>query len=62
MPTRNRSPLLLAVLVAALAVIGQALLVPLFAAPAANLAPRDLPVAVAGPAAGWLPRGPVPSR
>jgi hypothetical protein len=28
----------------------QALLVPLFAAPAANLAPRDLPVLVAGPA------------
>ncbi|MCZ7420969.1 MULTISPECIES: hypothetical protein [unclassified Micromonospora] len=50
MPTRNRSPLLLAVLVAALAVMAQALLVPLFAAPAANLAPRDLPVAVAGPA------------
>ncbi|MFF5215538.1 hypothetical protein [Micromonospora sp. NPDC000442] len=50
MSTRNRSPLLLAVLVAALAVTGQALLVPLFAAPAANLAPRDLPVAVAGPA------------
>ncbi|MFY1574367.1 hypothetical protein ACN26Z_05700 [Verrucosispora sp. WMMD703] len=50
MSTRNRSPLLLAVLVAALAVAGQALLVPLFAAPAANLAPRDLPVAVAGPA------------
>ncbi|GIJ38135.1 hypothetical protein [Micromonospora andamanensis] len=44
------SPLLLAVLVAALAVTGQALLVPLFAAPAANVAPRDLPVAVAGPA------------
>ncbi|GIJ08856.1 hypothetical protein ACFFMR_01140 [Micromonospora andamanensis] len=44
------SPLLLAVLAAALAVTGQALLVPLFAAPAANVAPRDLPVAVAGPA------------
>jgi hypothetical protein len=46
---RPRSPLLLATLVAALAVAVQALLVPLFAAPAANLAPRDLPVAVAGP-------------
>ncbi|SCF43814.1 hypothetical protein GA0074696_5883 [Micromonospora purpureochromogenes] len=45
-----RSPMLLAVLLAALAVTAQALLVPLFAGPAANLAPRDLPVAVAGPA------------
>ncbi|MDO3701289.1 hypothetical protein Q3W71_06285 [Micromonospora sp. C28SCA-DRY-2] len=50
MSTRTRSPLLLAVLAAALVVGVQALLVPLFAAPAANLAPRDLPVAVAGPA------------
>ncbi len=50
MSTRPQSPLLLAVLVATLAVVGQALLVPLFAAPAVNLAPRDLPVAVAGPA------------
>ncbi|MCM0677658.1 hypothetical protein NCC78_23645, partial [Micromonospora phytophila] len=50
MPTRTRSPLVLAVALAALAVGVQALLVPLFAAPAANLAPRDLPVAVAGPA------------
>ncbi|MFI6264553.1 hypothetical protein [Micromonospora sp. NPDC051006] len=49
-PTRSRSPLKLALLVAALAVAVQALLVPLFAAPAANLAPRDLPIAVAGPA------------
>jgi hypothetical protein len=49
-PVRTRSPLLLAVLVAALVVGVQALLVPLFAAPAANLAPRDLPIAVAGPA------------
>ncbi|MFF5174314.1 hypothetical protein ACFY3U_16975 [Micromonospora sp. NPDC000089] len=48
-PARVRSPWLLAVLVAALAVLAQALLVPLFAAPAAHLAPRDLPVAVAGP-------------
>jgi hypothetical protein len=50
MSTRTRSPLLLAALIAALAVGVQALLVPLFAAPVANLAPRDLPVAVAGPA------------
>ncbi|WP_199562144.1 hypothetical protein [Micromonospora deserti] len=50
MPTRTRPPLLMAVLIAAVAVVVQALLVPLFAAPAANLAPRDLPVAVAGPA------------
>ncbi|SCL18713.1 hypothetical protein GA0070624_1593 [Micromonospora rhizosphaerae] len=48
--TRTRSPWLLAVLLAALAAGVQALLVPLFAAPAAHLAPRDLPVAVAGPA------------
>jgi hypothetical protein len=39
-----------AVGVAIAAVAAQALLVPLFAAPAANIAPRDLPVAVAGPA------------
>ncbi len=32
-------------------VVLQALLVPLFAGPAANLAPRDLPLAVAGPQA-----------
>ncbi|MGW3789480.1 hypothetical protein ACWD5Z_33295 [Micromonospora chokoriensis] len=49
-PTRSRSPLQLALLIAVLAVAMQALLVPLFAAPAANLAPRDLPIAVAGPA------------
>ncbi|MFD2766873.1 hypothetical protein [Micromonospora eburnea] len=48
-PFRVRSPWLLAVLLAALAVAVQALLVPLFAAPAANLAPRDVPIAVAGP-------------
>ncbi|MBY8871527.1 hypothetical protein K7640_06670 [Micromonospora sp. PLK6-60] len=47
---RSRSPWTLAALLAALAVAVQALLVPLFAAPAARLAPRDLPVAVAGPA------------
>ncbi|WP_200209502.1 hypothetical protein [Micromonospora coerulea] len=49
-PNRVRSPWLLAVLLAAAAVVAQALLVPLFAAPQADLAPRDLPVAVAGPA------------
>jgi hypothetical protein len=49
-PARLRSPLVLAVLIAAAVVVLQALLVPLFAAPAANLAPRDLPVTVAGPA------------
>ncbi|WP_329104521.1 hypothetical protein OG792_29960 [Micromonospora sp. NBC_01699] len=48
--TRARSPIVVAVLLAAVAVVLQALLVPLFAAPAANLAPRDLPIAVAGPA------------
>ncbi|MEU9741800.1 hypothetical protein AB0E12_21710 [Micromonospora chersina] len=46
---RSRSPWMLAALLASLVVVVQALLVPLFAAPAANLAPRDLPVAVAGP-------------
>jgi len=39
----------LGVLIAIAVVAGQALLIPLFAAPAANLAPRDLPLAVAGP-------------
>ena len=38
------------VLIAAAAVTLLALLVPLFAAPAATLAPRDLPIVVAGPA------------
>jgi hypothetical protein len=42
--------LMKAVGVAIAAVAAQALLVPLFAAPAADIAPRDLPVAVAGPA------------
>ncbi|MCU7726752.1 hypothetical protein ODJ79_23730 [Actinoplanes sp. KI2] len=42
-------PLTLGVLIAIAVVAGQALLIPLFAAPAANLAPRDLPLAVAGP-------------
>ncbi|MEV4758073.1 hypothetical protein AB0J86_23555 [Micromonospora sp. NPDC049559] len=52
-PTRRRpSPPLLAALLAAVAVVAQALLIPLFAAPAANLAPRDLPIVVAGPAPG----------
>ncbi|NUO61882.1 MAG: hypothetical protein HOV71_01625 [Hamadaea sp.] len=40
-----------AVFLAGAVVIAQALLIPLFAAPAANMAPRDLPIAVAGPAA-----------
>jgi hypothetical protein len=40
----------LAALIAVGVVFVQALLVPLFAWPAANLAPRDLPVVVAGPA------------
>jgi hypothetical protein len=39
-----------AVGVAIAAVAVQALLIPLFAAPAADVAPRDLPIAVAGPA------------
>ncbi|HEX2771222.1 MAG TPA: hypothetical protein VHN18_02180 [Micromonosporaceae bacterium] len=46
---RPRSPFATAAIVAVATVILQALLVPLFAAPAANLAPRDLPVVVAGP-------------
>ncbi|ATO15094.1 hypothetical protein CO540_15685 [Micromonospora sp. WMMA2032] len=46
---RSRSPWTLAALLVGLTVVVQALLVPLFAAPAAHLAPRDLPVAVAGP-------------
>ncbi|MER7330333.1 MULTISPECIES: hypothetical protein [unclassified Micromonospora] len=50
MSTRTRPPLSAALGVAALAAVLLALLVPLFAAPAVNLAPRDLPVAVAGPA------------
>jgi hypothetical protein len=40
----------LAVVLAVAVVALQALLVPLFAGPAANIAPRDLPLAVAGPA------------
>ncbi len=45
----SRRPMTIGVLVALLVVTVQALLVPLFAGPAANLAPRDLPIAVAGP-------------
>jgi hypothetical protein len=45
----RRNALALGVLIAVAVVALQALLIPLFAAPAANLAPRDLPVAVAGP-------------
>jgi hypothetical protein len=40
----------LAVVIAVVIVALQALLVPLFAGPAANIGPRDLPIAVAGPA------------
>jgi hypothetical protein len=45
----RRNALSLGVLIAIAVVIGQALLIPLFAAPAANLAPHGLPIAVAGP-------------
>jgi hypothetical protein len=45
----RRNALALGVLIAVAVVALQALLIPLFAAPAANLAPRDLPIAVAGP-------------
>jgi hypothetical protein len=45
----RRNALTLGVLIAIAVVVGQALLIPLFAAPAANVAPRDLPIAVAGP-------------
>lgn len=47
---RSRPAIATAVLIAIGVVILQALLVPLFSAPAAHLAPRDLPVIVAGPA------------
>jgi hypothetical protein len=46
-----RRTLSVAVAVAVAVVALQALLVPLFAGPAARLAPRDLPIAVAGPPA-----------
>lgn len=49
-PQRRPAPLVLAVTLAVFVVLLQALLVPLFAAPAARSAPRDLPVIVAGPA------------
>lgn len=45
----RRSTLRLGILIAVVVVAAQALLIPLFAAPAAKLAPRDLPIAVAGP-------------
>mgnify|MGYP001132002908 CR=1 FL=1 len=45
----SRRPLTLGLVIAIAVVTVQALLVPLFAAPSANLAPRDLPLAVAGP-------------
>jgi hypothetical protein len=48
-PHRSPPPYATALLIAVLVVLAQALLVPLFAAPAANLGPRDLPVLVAGP-------------
>ncbi|GFJ75950.1 hypothetical protein [Phytohabitans houttuyneae] len=49
--TRRRpSPAALALVIAVGVVALQALLVPLFSAPAAHLEPRDLPVVVAGPA------------
>ncbi|WP_306204789.1 hypothetical protein [Actinoplanes sp. RD1] len=47
--TRTLRPLPLALLIAVAVVALQALLVPLFAGPASHLAPRDLPLAVAGP-------------
>jgi hypothetical protein len=47
----RRNAITLGVLIAVAVVALQALLVPLFAAPAANMAPRDLPIAVAGPPA-----------
>ena len=46
---RQPAPMALGLLVAVVVVALQALLVPLFAGPAANIAPRDLPIAVAGP-------------
>ncbi|MFC7548325.1 hypothetical protein [Plantactinospora sp. GCM10030261] len=51
-PTRRvPPPATVAMLIAVAVVTLQALLVPLFSAPAANVAPRDLPVVVAGPPA-----------
>jgi hypothetical protein len=48
--SRPSHPAALAVALAVVVVALQALLVPLFAGPAAHLAPRDLPIAIAGPA------------
>lgn len=45
----HRHPLAIGILIAIVIVGVQALLVPLFAGPAANIAPRDLPIAVAAP-------------
>jgi hypothetical protein len=45
----HRSPITTGLLIAIVVVALQALLVPLFAGPAANIGPRDLPIAVAGP-------------
>jgi hypothetical protein len=45
----RRPALTLGVVVAVLVVAAQALLIPLFAGPAAALAPRDLPIAISGP-------------
>ncbi|GAA0513943.1 membrane protein [Paractinoplanes deccanensis] len=47
----RRNAITLGVLIAVAVVAVQALLIPLFSAPAANLEPRDLPIAVAGPPA-----------
>jgi hypothetical protein len=51
----RRNPLALGVLIAVAVVALQALLVPLFAGPAAHSAPRDLPIVVAGPASAVGP-------
>jgi hypothetical protein len=48
-------PLTIGVTIAVAVVALQALLVPLFAGPAVNLEPRDLPIAVAGPPAATEP-------
>lgn len=47
---RTPPPAVLAVALAVAVMVLQALLLPLFAGPAAHVAPRDLPVVVAGPA------------
>lgn len=46
---RRPTPLAVGVLIALAVVALQAVLVPLFAGPASHIAPRDLPIAVAGP-------------